>query len=124
MTLFAFPHISLFSLFLLHLSLKCKMNFALCVTKSLMCVMLKCSLKEGMSVILLELYLLCSSANMDLSLLTVPVLYPLLHLLLSSIPSYQVHPRDMTRLCFVLVPCKVLTLCCLSSVYFGKEGGL
>lgn len=29
---------------------------------------------------------------------------------LSSIPSCLVCPRDMTRLCFVLVPCKVLTL--------------
>ena len=39
-TWFDFPHISLFSSFLFHLSLKGKLNFALCASKSSVCVML------------------------------------------------------------------------------------
>lgn len=70
-------------------------------------------LKDGLPLVLLHLYLLFSSLHMwnsgiYLFLLSVCCIFCCSHL--SSILSCLVHPRDMTRLCFVLRPCKLLNI--------------
>lgn len=70
-------------------------------------------LKDGLPLVLLHLYLLFSSLHMwnsgiYLFLLSVCCIFCCPHL--SSILPCLVHPRGMTRLCFVLRPCKLLNI--------------
>lgn len=117
-----FLHIFLFWCFLLHLSLNCKLNFALCATKSSVCM----RLNDHWRKVCLSLHCSCISFTPLHIYGTMRFSSP--HSACAASSALVCYPFPLpcpskTKLSFVVVPCNGLTVsvCWFCSLFYGKE---